>query len=144
MADRVSCSCLCGAVRYHVRIDTDRVKACHCRMCQKWAGGISLAIDCDPQIEIADETHVGIYQSSDWGERVFCTRCGSPLFWRMRDGSFANLPPSAIDDARDFALSTEYCIDRKPGYYSLEGDTERLTEAEMVALYSEPSEHSHG
>jgi hypothetical protein len=40
--------CLCGAVTIKVAGDHDpRVGACHCRMCQRWSGGLFLCFEAD-------------------------------------------------------------------------------------------------
>ena len=43
MAEEMSGGCACGKVRYTVRIHDDDAYLCHCRMCQRATGGVSIA-----------------------------------------------------------------------------------------------------
>lgn len=36
--------CMCGRVRYAAQIDNDDAYLCHCRMCQRASGNVSLAM----------------------------------------------------------------------------------------------------
>ena len=36
--------CMCGKVRYSVVIENDEAYLCHCRMCQRASGNVSLAM----------------------------------------------------------------------------------------------------
>lgn len=79
--------CLCGDVRFSAELPSKWVAHCHCTMCQRSGGsafvtwvGLDAArcrID-DPQGRLA------WYRSSDAGERGFCARCGSTLFFRSQ------------------------------------------------------------
>lgn len=95
--------CLCGAVRLQATLRSEEVGACHCRMCRKWSGGVFLAVECESVI-LGDSASVGVYRSSDYGERVFCRNCGSSLLWRMQDGSAHALALQALDDLSGIAL----------------------------------------
>ena len=41
--ETVTGGCQCGRVRYEVGIDDDDAYLCHCRMCQRATGGVSIA-----------------------------------------------------------------------------------------------------
>ena len=36
--------CMCGKIRYRVEIQDDDAYLCHCRMCQRASGNVSLAM----------------------------------------------------------------------------------------------------
>ncbi len=80
---------------------------------------------------------VSVYPSSDWGERCFCRKCGSALFWRMPDGPHYAISAGALDDASEFAFGTQIFIDEKPAFYDFANDTPKLTGAEVAAMFSE-------
>ena len=77
--------CLCGDIAFHVELPSKWVAHCHCTMCRRgnaaafvtWVGmeESKCRID-DPQ------SRLHWYQSSEQGERGFCARCGSSLFFR--------------------------------------------------------------
>ena len=46
MSDILEGRCLCGAVKIRVKGGHDpRAGACHCRMCQRWTGGVFLCFE---------------------------------------------------------------------------------------------------
>ncbi|HEU4476292.1 MAG TPA: GFA family protein [Methyloceanibacter sp.] len=128
--------CLCGAVRFTAAPEKAEMAICHCGMCRRWAGGVFMAVDCSQKFEIEDDRHLGLYQSSPWGERGFCKICGSTLFWRARDGSSIHVSAQAFDDPEAFELTQEIFIDEKPANFALANATQKLTGAEVMAMWA--------
>ena len=131
--EKKSGQCLCGAVKFVATPKSNKMSVCHCGMCQRWAGGVFMAVSCGDQVEIEDETHLGVYTSSEWGDRCFCKICGSTLFWRMRDGTNISVAAPAFDEHGDFQFEEEIFIDEKPANYAFADDTKKYTSAEMFA-----------
>ena len=77
------------------------------------------------------------YRSSDWAERGFCANCGSSLFYRLvEDPSKMSVCAGAVDDIPgDAKITKEFFIDQKPEFYALDAQSEKLTGAEVFALY---------
>jgi len=124
--------CLCGAVRFTATdVETD-VHACHCRMCRRWNGGPGLAASVGA-IDFAGAENLERYPSSDWAERGFCRRCGSNLFYRLKEADRYLVSLGAFDDQSAFRLAGEIYIDAKPPSYDLAGDHPRLTGEEFLA-----------
>lgn len=127
--------CLCGAIAFTALPVSDQMDACHCSKCRKWSGGVLFAVPCsDLTIDNADA--LGVYQSSDWGERVFCRNCGTNLFWRMLDGSMDVVMIQAFDDPSTFEFGAEAYIDEKPANYEFANDTKKMTGEEFMAMYA--------
>lgn len=77
--------CLCTGVRFRIEGDLAPIQVCHCLQCRKAQGGPFAAVI--PVATSAFELLAGehllqAYESSPGKERVFCSRCGSPLFSR--------------------------------------------------------------
>ena len=126
--------CLCGAVTFRAERPV-RVAACHCSMCRRWTGGPYFA--CEPEsVEVAEGAPLGIYHSSDWAERGFCTRCGTALFYRLTETGAYYLNPFTFDDLGEPEFALQVHIEDKPGFYSFAEPTKCLTGAEIVALMS--------
>jgi hypothetical protein len=122
--------CLCGAVTVRVAGGHDpRPGACHCRMCQRWSGGLFLCFNADAD-GVAIDGPITRHASSDFAERAFCSVCGSHLWMRDRTGNTYDLMPGLFDEARDWPLRSEVYADRAMASVRLEGDHRRATRAE--------------
>lgn len=135
MATRTG-QCLCGAVRFDAQDVDDNFGACHCEMCQRWSGGLFITTSSDKVLFQGDE-HLTRYRSSAWAERGFCNVCGSNLFYRLLNRESYEMCVGSFDDKTDFILTSEIFIDRKPDGFALQGEHDRLTEAETLEKYKE-------
>ncbi|MCA4814448.1 MAG: GFA family protein [Alishewanella agri] len=127
--------CLCGAVELEVELSNTEVAACHCSMCRKWSGGPMLAIDSGELKSISNESLVTRYQSSEWAERGFCSKCGTHLFYFLKPANHYHFPIGLLDDGSDYKLSHQIFIDEKPQYYSFSNETQNMTGAEVFAHF---------
>lgn len=127
--------CLCGAVGLQAAAQR-HFHACHCGSCRRWGGGPLLAVHCGTDVVLEGEAGITRYASSPWAERGFCSRCGTHLFFRLKDGGDYYVPLGLFDDAQDLAFASQVFIDRKPAAYSFAEDTEKLTEREFLARYA--------
>jgi len=126
--------CLCGAIQVSATLANDEAHVCHCKTCQRWVGGPFVSVACTPETVFEGQDAIAVYPSSDWAERGFCKICGSPLFYRLKsDGSYY-LPVGLLDDTEGLTLTSEIYIDRKPSWYSFAEKTNRMTEAEFLAM----------
>lgn len=78
-------SCLCGGVRFRIEGELEPIQVCHCQQCRK-AQGAPVATN-TPVSEAAfhllgGEALLKSFESSPGKERVFCSRCGSPIYSR--------------------------------------------------------------
>lgn len=129
-------SCLCGAVKIAATNASKQVGACHCGMCRKWGGSSFLAIDCSSQVDFEGEDNIKIYQSSEWAERGFCQQCGTHLFYRLKQNNQYHMPVGIFDDADDLVFHHQIFIDEKPEFYSFANQTQNMTGAETIAMFS--------
>ncbi|MCX8998927.1 GFA family protein [Rhizobiaceae bacterium BDR2-2] len=125
--------CLCGAVRFEAQVGAREIGACHCSMCRRWSGGVFLAVECE-EVEFADRSALGVYSSSEWGERCFCSSCGSTLLWRSKDGSHHAVSVQAFANPSDFRFVSQIFIDEKPDCYSFTEATKNMTGADFIAM----------
>ena len=103
-------------------------------MCRRWGGGPLLAVDCGTAVKIAGDAHVGVFDSSQWAERGFCTRCGTHVFYRLKQSGQYLVPAGLLDDAQ-LSFTHQVFIDEKPAYYEFVNETENMTGAEVFAKY---------
>ncbi len=142
MADsfNVSGQCLCGAITYKATATSHDVSACHCGMCRRWTGGPLLYIHVDDNPVFTGADAIGVFRSSEWGERGFCTKCGSILFWKTAGKDRYTFTAGSLDDQAGLKFTREIFIDDKPPYYDFANETERLTGAESTATYLDSSD----
>jgi len=126
--------CLCGAVRFKAEEMGTKFAACHCDMCQRWAGGPFLATSVRTLI-FEGEENLQRFQSSAWAERGFCRVCGSNLFYRVRKSDSYEVCIGALDERDGLVMVSEIFIDNKPDGFSFAGDHPRLNEKETLAKY---------
>lgn len=98
--------CLCGGVRFSVAGPLEPIQICHCLQCRQAQGGpfaSNLPVTREQFEMQAGDDLLQIYESSPGKERVFCRRCGSPIFsrrtslpgvMRIRAGLFEQPLPS--------------------------------------------------
>ena len=133
-------ACICGATKITARTVARNVGACHCSMCRKWAGGPFMAVDCGTDVTFDGEKNISVFDSSDWAERGFCGKCGSHLFYRLKQTRQYYMPVGLFDDDSDFIFDHQVFIDEKPEYYSFANKTNDMTGAEVFAKFAESSD----
>ncbi len=128
-------SCLCGAIRITAKNMNNNVGACHCGMCRKWGGGPLMAVNCGTDVSFEGEDNISVFNSSDWAERGFCKKCGSHLFYRLKESKQYIMLAGLFDDQEMFVFDNQVFIDKKPSFYSFTNKTNDLTETEVFEKY---------
>jgi hypothetical protein len=78
-------SCLCGGVHYEAEGPIMWMTRCHCTQCRKASGaefGTNGSVKAETFRVTSGEELLAQYEWSPGRARVFCRRCGSPLFKR--------------------------------------------------------------
>lgn len=103
MAEKMTGGCACGRVRYTVQIDNDEAYLCHCRMCQRSTGSISIAFKSVKQRDVQWEHDPDWYDSSPIAQRPYCRECGTSFGFRFKEGSEnMDLTVASFDDPTRF------------------------------------------
>jgi len=126
--------CLCGAVTFvaSVQANQPHFHACHCEICRRWSGGPTMMVSAS-NVSFTGEDLIRRYASSEWAERGFCSRCGTNLFFYLKEQDHYEMSVGAFNSQHDLSLTQEIYIDSKPSGYSFSGNHPRLTEAEFLA-----------
>ncbi|ESA33811.1 glutathione-dependent formaldehyde-activating gfa [Leptolyngbya sp. Heron Island J] len=95
-----------------------------------------MEVDCGTNISFKGEENITVYNSSDWAERGFCNKCGSHLFYRLKENNQHQVPVGLFDDQKLFVFESQVFIDKKPSFYSFANQTKALTEAEIFEMYA--------
>ena len=100
--------CQCGAVRYALYAMPQTMNVCHCRMCQKAAGGPYAALVPNQAAEFAwTRGTPGTFASSNIASRDFCRDCGTPLTYRGPTGR-VNVTYGSLDEPGRVAPVKQY------------------------------------
>ncbi len=103
MTEQMTGGCACGRIRYTVRIQDDDAYLCHCRMCQRATGSISIAFKSVAQADVRWEHEPYWYDSSAIARRPFCSQCGTSLgFAFKQDSTDMDLTVASFDDPSRF------------------------------------------
>ncbi len=101
--------CQCGRVRYCVGIENDDAYLCHCRMCQRATGGVSIAFKNVKQADVTWQGEPDEYASSPLAKRGFCQACGTPLTFRyVEDTDKIDLTVGSFDDPARFRPTAHF------------------------------------
>jgi hypothetical protein len=100
--------CACGKVRFTARIDDDEAYLCHCRMCQRATGSVSIAFKNLKKADVDWESGPDWYQSSAIAERPYCAACGASLGFSHPDSEKIDLTVASFDDPSRFRPTSHF------------------------------------
>ena len=103
MAEQMTGGCACGRVRYKAAVHDDEAYLCHCRMCQRATGSVSIAFKNVKQDDVAWDSGPDWYESSPIARRPYCRECGTSLGFQFRERSGnMDLTVASFDDPSRF------------------------------------------
>ncbi len=103
MPEQMTGGCACGRVRYAAKVDDDDAYLCHCRMCQRSTGSVSIAFKSMKQADVEWQREPDWYDSSPIARRPYCRECGTSLGFQFKEGSDKlDLTVASFDDPSRF------------------------------------------
>ena len=102
MAKTMTGGCQCGRVRYTAQIAGDDAYLCHCRMCQRATGGVSIAFKNVAASDVTWAREPDHYRSSAFAQRGYCRECGTPLTYERDRAERLDLTVGSFDDPSAF------------------------------------------
>ena len=101
--------CACGRIRFVAEVANDDAYLCHCRMCQRASGSVSLAMVGIEEAAVRWEREPDWYDSSAIAVRPFCATCGTSLGFRYKNGvGQMDLTVAAFDDPSRFVPTSHF------------------------------------
>ena len=99
MSERLTGGCACERVQFEAEVESYDAYLCHCRMCQRASGNVSLAMIGVEQAGVTWSREPDWYRSSPIAERPYCAACGTSLGFRYLDGTTKmDLTVASFDD----------------------------------------------
>lgn len=111
MSEQMTGGCSCGKVRFTARIADDEAYLCHCRMCQRATGSVSIAFKNLPKKDVVWETEPDWYLSSPIARRPYCAACGTSLGFEFPDSEKMDLTVAAFDDPSRFRPVHHFAVE---------------------------------
>jgi hypothetical protein len=103
LGEAMTGGCACGRVRFTVKIESDDAYLCHCRMCQRASGAVSLAMTGVKAADVTWDHEPDWFDSSPIAIRPFCRECGTSLGFKFKDpDENMDLTVAAFDDPSRF------------------------------------------
>lgn len=103
MAEAMTGGCACGRVRFSAVIENDDAYLCHCRMCQRATGSLSIALKGVKRADVAWQSEPDWFDSSPIARRPYCRECGTSLGFQFKDdGANMDLSVASFDGASRF------------------------------------------
>lgn len=118
MADRFSGGCMCGRVRYDAEVSDRDAYLCHCRMCQRTSGAVSLAMKTIPKSKRHWHCEPDWFASSPFARRPFCAACGTSLGFEYLDSDKCDITIGSLDDPAPFVPSSNFGIESRHDAWS--------------------------
>ena len=108
MAEEMMGGCACGKVRFRARVESDDAYLCHCRMCQRATGSVSIAFKNVRKADMSWEAEPDWYESSPIARRPFCAGCGTSLGFDHPDQDKLDLTVASFDDPSRFRPTSHF------------------------------------
>ena len=102
MSSAMAGGCACGRVRFKAKVKPDEAYLCHCRMCQRATGSVSIAFTNLKKAKVNWRSEPAWYQSSPIARRPYCRECGTSLGFEHPDSESMDLTVAAFDDPSRF------------------------------------------
>lgn len=111
MSDTMTGGCACGKVRFEAEIDNDEAYLCHCRMCQRATGSVSIAFKNVPQAKMRWLSEPDWYDSSPIARRPFCASCGTSFGFQFKEGPNLDLTVASFDEPGRFRPTSHFGVE---------------------------------
>ena len=111
MNEAMTGGCQCGRIRYTAEVENFDAYLCHCRMCQRATGGVSIAFKGFKAADVVWEQGSDWYQSSPIARRPFCAQCGTPLGFQYMGSDKIDLTVGSFDDPSRFVPIAHFGVE---------------------------------
>jgi hypothetical protein len=125
-------SCLCGTVKYELDGPFEVMSHCHCSMCRKHHGAAFATFVTVPLSSfrwVAGDDALSTYQSSAYGKRTFCSKCGSVMPVVEADTGVAFCPAGNLDGELGIQPQSHRFVGSKASWHTI---TDTLPQHEEV------------
>lgn len=142
--------CQCGALRYRLLMQPERVHYCHCRMCQRAVGNVfaTLAPVRKDQLEWLKGAPA-FFASSSLARRGFCPGCGTPLSFDYHHSQWICVTVGSLDEPWRAPPTIHYGVESQVHWLEIDDtlpreQTERDARLQAMTVFQFGGMSSHG
>ena len=129
-------SCHCRAVRFEIAGELAPIQVCHCGDCRKAQGGpfgTNVPVETSKFHLLSGAEDLRIYESTPGKERVFCGRCGGPLFSRLKSKPEAmRVRAGTLDGPVDTQIDFHFYTASKANWWPITDDKPQYPDARPI------------
>ncbi|QAY80012.1 GFA family protein [Sphingosinicella sp. BN140058] len=111
MPETMTGGCACERIRFVAQVGDDDAYLCHCRMCQRATGSVSIAYKAIGKADVRWDAEPDWYRSSPIAVRPFCAACGTSLGFAFPDSDTMDLTVAAFDDPSRFVPTRHFGVE---------------------------------
>ena len=111
MAEQMTGGCACGRMRYTATVDNDDAYLCHCRMCQRATGSVSIAFKNLKKSDVAWAHEPDWFHSSPIAQRPYCRKCGTSLGFAHPDSEKIDITVASFDAPERFRPTAHFGVE---------------------------------
>lgn len=108
-------SCLCGDVRYELKLDHINMYQCHCEQCRKQTGTASscgTVVKEERFVWLTGEKNIGVWEKDSGFTSHFCRSCGSSVPNKFRGYPYYWIPVGTLDSANVVTVANLYSCEK--------------------------------
>lgn len=94
-----------------------------------------MELACGTEVAFTGEDNIATYSSSDWAERGFCKRCGTHLFYRLKETGQHMVSVGVFNRDEDLQFTHQVFVDERPSYYEFANETTNMTGKEVFEKF---------
>jgi hypothetical protein len=117
--------CACNAVAFGVADEFTVAYNCHCSNCRALTGSAFLPwgeIQRDKLTVTGGANSLWTIGDHDGAHAIRCGKCGSLLYWTVRDGAYVRVPYGALVDAPTLEPAAHMFVGSKAPWYEITDD----------------------
>ncbi len=65
-----------------------------------------MTVDCGTTVRFEGEDYITVYDSSEWAERGFCSKCGTHLYYKLKESGQFIMTVGLFDNEEGFKFDT--------------------------------------
>jgi hypothetical protein len=111
MVEQMTGGCACGRIRYTAMVDNDDAYLCHCRMCQRATGSVSIAFKNVKKADVEWAHDPDWFHSSPIARRPFCRECGTSLGFAHPDSERIDITVASFDEPARFHPTAHFGVE---------------------------------